>query len=338
MTTVLLAGGGLYLFIILIDPWGGLPLSLPLHRLPVTSNARFTMPMLALNHRFDSVMLGTSTGRLMQPAVLDGPLGAHFLNMAMNNAQPHEQYRLLREFLRHHASPKVLMVDMDRSWCLYGPKQVPLNREPWPEWIYHGSPWLGYLHMASLYALQEAGNEFMLQLGMRHDHYGEDGYTNFVGADSDYTRARVDRIFAAWGPDRMRPPPTPVEAAPAMREYLPLVLQAVPETTFRILWFPPVQAIRHNPQGSMYDSMVEACHRYVASIAAETPNTLVLDFDIPGPIVDNRDLFWDPVHYRLMTAARIMHDIIMAVSDRNARSPDYAILSHQAKEISGKTE
>ncbi|MBL7239515.1 MAG: hypothetical protein JJK50_04875 [Komagataeibacter rhaeticus] len=84
--------------------------------------------------------------------------------------------------------------------------------------------------------------------------------------------------------------------------------------------------------------MVEACHRYVASIAAETPNTLVLDFDIPGPIVDNRDLFWDPVHYRLMTAARIMHDIIMAVSDRNARSPDYAILSHQAKEISGKTE
>ncbi|MDT8871535.1 hypothetical protein RAA17_11835 [Komagataeibacter rhaeticus] len=32
-----------------------------------------------------------------------------------------------------------------------------------------------------------------------------------------------------------------------------------------------MQAIRHNPQGSMYDSMVEACHRYVASIAAETP-------------------------------------------------------------------
>ena len=189
LASILTVGGGLYLFIILIDPWGALPLSLPLHRVPVTSNARFTMPMLARENRFDSVMLGTSTARLMRPEILDGPLGARFLNMAMNNAQPHEQYRLLREFLRHHPRPRVLMVDLDRSWCLYGPKQVPLHDEPWPDWIYQGSSWLGYLHMANLYALQEAANEFMLQLGLRHDHYGEDGYTNFVRADSLYTRA-----------------------------------------------------------------------------------------------------------------------------------------------------
>ncbi|MCE2563055.1 hypothetical protein [Komagataeibacter sp. FNDCF1] len=272
-------------------------------------------------------MLGTSTARLMRPEILDGPLGAHFLNMAMNNARPHEQYRLLREFLRHHPSPRFLMVDLDRSWCLYGPKQVPLNNEPWPDWIYQGSSWLGYLHMANLYALQEAANEFMLQLGLRHDHYGEDGYTNFVAADSLYTRARANRVFAAWGPDPMRPPPTPIEAAPAMRTYLPAILDAVPDTTVRILWFPPVQATRHNPRGSMYDSMFEACHRYVASVAATAPHTLVLDFDIPGPITDDRDLFWDPIHYRLMTADRIMHDIITVMSDPGARSPDYTVVS-----------
>lgn len=48
--------------------------------------------------------------------------------------------------------------------------------------------------------------------------------------------------------------------------------------------------------------MVAACHHYVLSAAAATANTLVLDFDIPGPIVNDRDLFWAPIHYWLMTA------------------------------------
>ncbi|AHI25328.1 hypothetical protein BGC31_13825 [Komagataeibacter xylinus] len=49
-------GGCLYLFVVPVDPWGGLPLSLPLHRLPLTSNARFTMPMLARRTGSDSVI------------------------------------------------------------------------------------------------------------------------------------------------------------------------------------------------------------------------------------------------------------------------------------------
>ncbi|MDT8873146.1 hypothetical protein RAA17_23800 [Komagataeibacter rhaeticus] len=48
----------------------------PLARIPVTSNARYTMPALARDPRFDSVVLGTSTSRLMQPALLDRALGA----------------------------------------------------------------------------------------------------------------------------------------------------------------------------------------------------------------------------------------------------------------------
>ncbi|GCE82350.1 hypothetical protein [Komagataeibacter diospyri] len=53
LATIGAVGGCLYLFVVLVDPWDGLPLSLPLHRLPVTSNARFTMPMLARRSRFD---------------------------------------------------------------------------------------------------------------------------------------------------------------------------------------------------------------------------------------------------------------------------------------------
>ncbi|MBE7728686.1 hypothetical protein F1542_02710 [Komagataeibacter sp. FXV3] len=57
------------------------------------------------------------------------------------------------------------------------------------------------------------------------------------------------------------------------------------------------------------------------------PNTLVIDFDIPGPIINDRDMFWDPIHYRLMTADRIMKDIITAFHDRAYQSADYTVIS-----------
>ncbi|GAN95417.1 hypothetical protein KOEU_10960 [Komagataeibacter europaeus] len=64
-----------------------------------------------------------------------------------------------------------------------------------------------------------------------------------------------------------------------------------------------------------------------APVAADMPNTLVIDFDIPGPIVNDRDMFWDPIHYRLMTADRIMKDIITAFHDRAHQSADYTVIS-----------
>ena len=36
-----------FLFVAVIDPWNTLPLSPPLPRVPVSTNARFTMPALA---------------------------------------------------------------------------------------------------------------------------------------------------------------------------------------------------------------------------------------------------------------------------------------------------
>ncbi|AHI25329.1 hypothetical protein H845_1384 [Komagataeibacter xylinus E25] len=57
------------------------------------------------------------------------------------------------------------------------------------------------------------------------------------------------------------------------------------------------------------------------------PDTLVIDFDIPGPIVSNRDMFWNPIHYRLMTAARIMNDIITAFHDPAHPSADHTVIS-----------
>jgi hypothetical protein len=50
----------IFLFVVTIDPWDGLPLSPHLQRLPVTSNSRYAFPMLARNPRLDSAVIGTS--------------------------------------------------------------------------------------------------------------------------------------------------------------------------------------------------------------------------------------------------------------------------------------
>ena len=69
--SALAIGLALYAFIVVIDPWNTLPLSPPLPRVPVTSNARFVFPALARSGEFDSAIFGTSTSRLLRPAVLD---------------------------------------------------------------------------------------------------------------------------------------------------------------------------------------------------------------------------------------------------------------------------
>src|ERR1700761_3211119 len=83
-----------YLFIVVVDPWGMLPLSPPFPRVPVSTNARYAFPALAISPRFDAVVVGTSTSRLLPPALLDPLFHARFANLAMNAATPYEQTRL----------------------------------------------------------------------------------------------------------------------------------------------------------------------------------------------------------------------------------------------------
>ncbi len=75
----------------LVDPFDTLPLSPPAERWPVATDARFSFPALARAARFDSAVFGTSTSRLLRPAVLDPAFGARFANLAMNDATVYEQ-------------------------------------------------------------------------------------------------------------------------------------------------------------------------------------------------------------------------------------------------------
>ncbi len=299
----------LFLFVATIDPWDVLPLSPPLPRVPVSSNARFTMPALARAPRFDSAVIGSSSSRLLRPAELDPLFGGHFANLAMNAATAWEQSQMLALFTRTHPAVRTVIVGLDSVWCTEVPQSS--SGRAFPEWMYAGSPWRGYGHVLTLYAVQEAASELWTMLGFKPRRYGLDGYTSFVPPEAAYDPARVAAAFARWG----RPPVIPASATPHVLPTLPMLdaaLRALPPGTRKILFFTPSQLSFQPAPGSDYAAMWDSCRTQVAAIAAAVPNATVLDFNVPSPITADMANYWDPVHYRLPIAGRITRDLATA--------------------------
>ena len=292
----------LYAFVVAIDPWGMLPLSPPLPRVPISSNARFSHPALARSPRFDAAVLGTSTARLLRPVDLDPEFGARFVNLAMNSATAWEQTRLLEVFLRAHKAPLAVLIDLDGAWC--GPVAERLTPRPFPEWMYGTGRWRGYREILTPYAVQEAANQLMVMLHLKKQRYGSDGYTSFVPPDAAYDPARVDAAFARWPPTDE----TPVsgdedERFPALALLGP-ALRSIPAATRVVLFFPPAHVEQQGEPGSRTAVRWARCKREATRIAAERGAT-VFDMLIPSAITTDRANYWDPLHYRVAVAGRI---------------------------------
>jgi hypothetical protein len=317
----------IYAFVVLVDPFDILPLSPPADRVPVSSNARFSFPALARSEAFDSAIFGTSTSRLLCPAVLNPAFGARFANLAMNDATAYEQSRLLSVFARAHPVAKLVIVGLDVRYCGTGESYERLTPRPFPEWMYGDNPWRGYLEMFNLYAIQEAGQQFGILLGIKRPVYGRDGYTSFVPPDSNYDPARVAVHLRTVGPEM---PPGERSGAPAMWRY-PTVellredLASLSAATRKILFFVPYNHVLLPPAGSPAANAWSECKRRVADVAAHVPETLAVDFMRPSPITEADDNYWDGLHYRAAIADRIAGDLEAA--NRGVASPDYRLLS-----------
>ena len=303
----------LYLFIVLIDPWGMLPLHLPIKREPISTNARFSFPALAIDPHFDAVIVGTSTSRLLRPAVLDGPLRARFANLAMNAATAWEQEQMLSLFARTHRHARAAIVGLDAAWCLAGPDAPHLTGRAFPAWMYRGPRAAGYLHMFNLYALQEAANQLWASLGFKRKHYGLDGYTDFLPPDAAYDRGKVELLFHRWGAVSE----APAGSDPSLPEVLalPTLLRRLPPESAKILIFPPITVETMGVQGSAVRASWEACKFDAASAARAVPNTRVVDFAVDDAINRSHENFWDPIHYRVAVADTVMKTIIEGIQE-----------------------
>ncbi len=311
-----------YLFVALIDPWGMLPLSPPLPRVPISTNARFSMPALASAPAFDSAIVGSSSSRLLRPAVLDGLLGGRFVNLAMNAATAWEQSQMLALFTRTHPAARFVIIGLDSVWCAEAPERT--TGRPFPEWMYGRSPWRGYGEIFNLYAVQEAASQLWVMLGFKQRRYGLDGYTSFVPPESAYDAARVGLAFARWG----LPPNLPAGTGPKTLPALPMLasaLQALPGSTRKIVFFTPAHVSQQGAPGSDLAANWAACKAQVAAIAGRVPNTVVADFLFPSAITSDQTNYWDPVHYRVPIADRIMTDLAAATAGQE--TPDDRILT-----------
>ena len=309
-----------YAFIALVDPWGVLPASLPLDRVPVSTNQRFSYAMLARDPRFDSAVIGTSTARLLRPQDLDTTFGGRFVNLSINAGTAWEQAQLLDLFARSRPAPRRVLIGLDMVWCETGPLRR-LTPRPFPEWMYAGSPWRGYLEILNLYAAEEAGKQAGAALGFVRPRYGRDGYTNFLPDDSLYDAARA----AA----QLVPPSSPPAQHPAPRfDFAPhallvRALAVLPPQTEVLAFFAPYHRSLQPQPGTIGEQQWEACKAEIASILRARPRTVLADFMIDSSITREDTNYWDPQHYRVPIAQQLVRDLGAAAAGRGGA--DYVL-------------
>lgn len=317
----------IYAFVAFVDPFDTLPLSVPAERWPVASDARFAFPALARSSRFDSAIFGTSTSRLLRPQVLDPLFAARFANLSMNDATVYEQARLMDVFRRTHPEPRVVMLGIDVRWCVTGGSYQKFTPRPFPAWMYETNRWAGYGHMLNMYAVQEAGQEFGILIGIKRPVYGRNGYTSFVPPDSEYDPARVALHLRGLGPQM---PPGPHDGPPETWRYPALEvmaeeLRAFPAATRKVLFFVPLNHVLLPPPETEAYTVWSECKRRVGTIARALPNALAIDFMRLSSITDRDDNYWDALHYRVAVADRLARDLADAV--RREENADFVLLT-----------
>ena len=313
-----------FLFVAVIDPWDGLPFSPRLPRVPVTPSTRHAWPMLARDARFDSVVIGTSTSRLLRPELLDRLFDARFVNLSIDAATAYEEIRLLEVFSHSHPTPRFILLGVDANWCDPRPEQR-YTVYPFPEWLYQPRRWHGYMQLLNVYALQEAGSQLWAMAGRKPARHRWDGYTDFAIPDSQYDLVRASANILAGGtafaPDVLE------GAIFSTHERLRDALRTMPRSARKVLFFVPFALSYQGGENSLTRAYWAECKRRVVEMAKSTSGTLVVDFMIPSPITSDNSHYYDAIHYRPVIAERIATSLAEVIAGGTEASADYVVLT-----------
>jgi hypothetical protein len=325
LATAVGLSGLLYAAVVVIDPYDTLWFSPPFERAPITTNQRFSYPAIARKARFDSVVIGTSTSRLLRPAKLEEALGGRFANLSLNSGTAYEQSRIFGLFARHHPEARTAIFGIDVVWCGTGETYTRFTPRPFPPWLYDEDPWNDLLHLFNLPSMEEAGRQAAFLLGLRAQKYARNGYANFLPAGGKYDLARVrQKIYGEAGPHRKAPviPPVVPSAAERAAWHFPThpllraMLSALPDTTRKIVVFVPYHQINQPAPGSRRAAVWRECKRRLTEIAEGFANAHVLDFMIPSKITRHDENYWDRLHTTVEVADRVSELIAQGVRTR----------------------
>jgi hypothetical protein len=327
--TFLGALAAVYLFVLLVDPYGVVPFSLPFKRQLMTSQ-RQMFPQILRTGRYDSIVVGTSTSRLLDPVALDRVLGGHFANLAMPAATALEQVWVIEYFRRTVATPKAVLIGIDHAWCYRNSSAYTWERE-FPAWAYDESRWNDLLYLLNFRTIDAAASTVSYLMGRIPEKLREDGFEVFVPPESAYDLARA-RFHIYEESDAHYASSRSEEERDAMdREALPRLdetLASLPDATTKILIFPPVHAHARLPAGPLGEAREAECKRRITEIARKH-GAILVDWRIVSSLTTEDAHFWDPMHYRLPIAYRLIDDLDHVVHE-GRESPDgsYRILVH----------
>ncbi len=302
------------LFVAIADPYDTLPFSPGFERAPATTNQRFSFPAIAMNPEFDSVVIGTSTTRLLEPGKLNAVLGGRFANLSMNSGMPYEQARILDLFVRHHPSPRTVIFGIDDVWCRTAASPKHTDR-PFPPWLYDDNRWNDALHLLNFTGIEQAGRQALQLLGLREEKYRRDGYRNFLPPQDEYDLEKARGHIYGQG-SRVLPPSeeAPADGYEGYRSQLLFPDHAIlaraaaglPEATLKIFLIAPVHAVGIAVPGSEREAFWRECVSRLAEIGAAAGNAHVFDFRRRSEITTDDRRYWDSLHYGTATAERIV--------------------------------
>jgi hypothetical protein len=320
-------------FIMLFDPYGVSPIRIGRQHALVDSNQRFMFPQVARSGQFDSVVIGTSTIRLLRPDKLNEVFSGRFANLAMNAATPWEQSRIASLFLKNKPSARNLIVGLDLLWCQRGATIPQRTFRGFPDWLYDDNRLNDIGPMFSMQTLEFSARTLLNRFGLMKARMQFDGYDNFTPPETSYdlAKARIN-IWNTSGGGSLPAPQVPAltlsqeqlaqTSYPALTILSDLLHSKSSQLTVTLAFMPMHQAHQPRP-GSLEDVYQRECKARVAAIARQH-GSLLVDFDIPSPITQADENYWDPLHYRTFIADRIVAALSAARS--GAASQDYRTL------------
>lgn len=333
-TFLLVATAGMSLcaaFIWVLDPYGVSQRQKGAQHTIMDINQRYMYPQVVRSGQYDSVVIGTSTSRLLDPVALNAAFGGKFANLAMNAATAWEQSELLKLVQRHTPAPRTVILGIDDIWCLEEKSLNKITFRGFPEWMYDDNRWNDYAQMLNLTTLEIAGRLLGFHAGLMPERIRRDGYEVFTPPEHTYDLARAQ--FHIWGTGATRQivPVIPSVVLTAVKTqaltfpaltWLDERLYVLPGETRKLLVYMPVHVAAQPVPGSQRDAEITICKARIADIAHKH-KARVVDFSFASGVTSKDENYWDPLHYRLPIADVIVQGLKKASETGQSAADDF---------------
>ena len=314
------------------NPYGNLPFSLVGRHEIMDTNQRYQYPAIARSGLYDSIVIGTSTSRLLRPEALNTAFGGTFANLAMDDSTAWEQMRIASLFVKSARAPRTLIVGLDHVWCRADAGQHRITERGFPEWMFDDNAWNDVPSMLNLRSLEISLRRVAMALGLKEARIPFDGYEVFVPPEAGYDLAKVKR--------KLKQPRTAAveSAAPSAAELSSMQFPALAylDTLLAEPWqrivlvITPIHAGAQPIPGQATAFRETECKARMADMAKQRGVPLV-DFRIRSNITMTDENYWDPLHYRIGIAERIVNGLAAAVtSAADDPNGDWKVLAQPA--------